>query len=50
MQFFSMIGLISIVILLSACNSVSTQKEPTAVAPVATIPSDQFKQFTAAHY
>jgi len=49
-QFFSIICVLCIAILLSACSSVSTQKDVVDEAPVATIPSSQFKQFTASHY
>jgi len=49
-QFFSIICVLGIAILLSACSSVSTQKDVVVEEPVVTAPSSQFKQYTAAHY
>ena len=49
-QFFSIICVLVSSILLPACSSVSTQKDVVVEAPVATVPTSQFKQYTAAHY
>jgi len=49
-QFFSVISSIGVAILLSACGSVSTQKDVSELEPVLATPSSQFKQYTAAHY
>ena len=42
-------GLICLTILLSGCSS-SAHRQDRVVEPIASVPSDQFKQYTAAHY